>query len=159
MIEMIPFSTARLLIELGGGTGAVSDALYAKKRAEAELLIFEPDEEFFRRLCKKFSRKKNIAVIQESAERLREALKKLRQKTPGCVVSSLPFATLGEKTTKVILNEIRNSLPSDGRFVFYQYTPLRLPLIFQYFRIERFAFVALNAPPALVFLCSPKPVP
>lgn len=156
VIEMVPFKNAKCLVELGAGTGVLSDALLRNKKKETRLMMLEPDAEFFPILKKKFSKEENVEVIQEVAENLPDVLKKKEIKKVDCIISSLPFVSLGNKITEKIISIISNVLADGGYFVFYQYTPFRIPLILRYFQIERFSFTALNAPPAFVFLCSAR---
>lgn len=154
MMKMIPFEQINFLLELGGGTGAVTRSLIRKKRKETRLAVFEPDKEFARVLTKKFSRETNVEIVQEKADELHASLQSLNLPSPDCIVSSLPFAALGEKTTAKIFREISTVLPDEGLFLLYQYTLFTLPLILKNFKIKKFTFVAWNIPPALIFLCA-----
>jgi len=156
VIDMISFEKTKVLVELGAGTGILSSAILRQKKKETNVIMLEPDEEFFGMLKKKFPHEEKVQVVQESAQNLPGVLAKLDFKKVDCVVSSLPFMTLGHKVSETILSTIAEILASGGHFVFYQYTPFRIFLVMKYFRIERFAFTALNAPPAFVFLCSSR---
>lgn len=156
MAHMVQFGKVKTVVELGGGTGAVTEAILRQKPKEANLVIFEPDEEFFGILRKKFKSEKKVSVVKEGAENMRDVLSRLKLPEPDCVVSSIPFASLGKRISGKILAHIRESLSEKGTFVLYQYTPLMFPLILKYFKIRKMAVVPLNVPPAFVLCCSPR---
>jgi phospholipid N-methyltransferase len=156
MAQMVPFPKLHLIVELGGGTGAVTQELLKHKKEGMTLVVMEPDEQFFLFLKKRFQKEKGILIQQERAENLCRTLNKLKLPLADCIVSSLPFASLGKKTSSKIFKEIQKGLQPNGFFVLYQYTPLMLPVITYYFKIQKVAFVPLNVPPAFVFCCTIK---
>jgi len=156
IIEKIPFETSATIVELGGGTGTITDALVKKKNDKSALLVFEPDDQFFGIIEKKYSGKRGVTILQKKAQELLSTLRKMNAGYADCIVSSIPFASLGRKTSGRILAEIQRSLAPGGSFILYQYTVFTLPLILKYFRIRKFSYVVRNVPPALVFVCSSK---
>ena len=145
----------KTLVELGGGTGAITHALINKKEKKTRLLVLEPDEQFFIFLEKKYSNDRKTTILKEKAENLKMILNRFHLHTSECIVCSLPFATMGREKTTKILTEIRKCMKQDSLFVFFQYTPLMLPIFLKQFRIKKVSYVLLNVPPALVFWCSP----
>lgn len=149
----IPFKEVKILVELGGGTGAITRALIKNKMEKTKLLVFEPDEQFFLLLKKKFQTGKTIIILKEKAENLRTVLENFNLPAPDCIVCSLPFFSLGREKTAEILGEVKRCMKPETRFIFFQYTPLMLPFLLKQFKIKKLSYVILNAPPALLFCC------
>ncbi|MBI3035005.1 hypothetical protein HYY71_01665, partial [Candidatus Woesearchaeota archaeon] len=54
---------------------------------------------------------------------------------------------------KLILNEIKNSLADDGRFILFQYTNGLGKLLESHFSKAKRKFVPLNVPPSFIYVC------
>ncbi len=152
----IPFNEINTMVELGGGTGAITHALVKNKKRKTKLLVFEPDDQFFLLLKKKFSGDKNTTILKEKAENLDAILKKLNLQSPECIVCSLPFISLGREKTAKILREVKKCMNRESRFIFFQYTPLLIPFFLKQFEIKKISYVIFNVPPALLFCCVPR---
>ncbi len=126
----IPFNEINTIVELGGGTGAITHALVKNKKRKTKLLVFEPDDQFFLLLKKKFSGDKNTTILKEKAENLDAILKKLNLQSPECIVCSLPFISLGREKTAKILREVKKMHESREPIYFFSVHPAHAPKFF-----------------------------
>ncbi|MCL5054916.1 MAG: methyltransferase domain-containing protein [Firmicutes bacterium] len=155
MTSLIPFESIETIVELGAGTGAITKAIIKRKKKETTLIVFEPDDHFFSFLKEaNLQTGKKVILIKDLAENLGKVLKSLEVNHPDCIVSSLPFTSLGEKNTTKIFQEIEENLAPDGHFILFQYTPYLFPVLAKHFRIRTLSFVPFNLPPAFVIECA-----
>jgi phosphatidylethanolamine/phosphatidyl-N-methylethanolamine N-methyltransferase len=99
---------ARLLVELGPGTGGTTRALLHALPPDGTLLAIELEPRF-------------AAILREgSAEHLAEALRQHGLGTPDTVISGIPFSTMDAALGRRIAKAIHDALGSGGRFVAYQ---------------------------------------
>ncbi|MFN5149335.1 MAG: class I SAM-dependent methyltransferase [Flavobacteriia bacterium] len=75
MLQNIDFKEARVIIELGPGTGVFTDRILDKMDPEAKLLVFELNDNFCNALTKRISDTRAI-IIHYSAEKIEENLEK-----------------------------------------------------------------------------------
>ena len=138
---------ARLLIELGAGTGAITEALVAQHPA-VPLVAVELQEGLANLLKQRFV---HVDVRRTSAH---EVLEALRDHAPPqtVLVSSLPFQSLPAEWRDTTIQAIATFLRADARRRLVQYTyrlkaPFELPpdSDLQWARVGR---VWRNAPPA-----------
>ena len=110
-----------LVVELGGGTGAITHGLLSAGVAPERLLVVERDEVLHRLLTRRFPA---VKVICADAGRLGAALSRHGVAEADSVVSSLPLLAMPERRRRAILKQIFNCLGPDGELVQYSYRPL-----------------------------------
>ena len=105
-----------LVVELGGGTGAVTKALLQRGIAPGRLIVIECSPVFVRHLRARFP---GVSVLQGDAAKLGELL------PSGChidtIVSSLPLRSLRERDAAAILAQWRALVASGGIVVQFTY--------------------------------------
>jgi phospholipid N-methyltransferase len=109
---------ARLLVELGPGTGGTTRALLHALPADAKLLAIELEPRFAAILRE--MRDPRLIVHEGSAENLLEILREHGLGTPDAVISGIPFSTMDAALGRRIAKAIHEALGSGGRFVAYQ---------------------------------------
>lgn len=149
LLEPIDWHKLSCIVELGAGTGVVTEEIERRRRTFCLPVIFEMDPYLSQLLQKKYP----TAEICSDASRLRMELKRLGMNQVSCVVSSLPFANFTLQERFHILQEIRQGLTSDGLFVAYQYSLQLKPLLEEFFQQIEVRFVPFNLPPAFVYIC------
>ena len=112
-------SRARVVVELGPGTGGTTRALLRAMRTDAQLLAIELNEAFVPRL-QELTPDPRLHVCHGDAADLRAQLSAHDLAAPDVVISGIPFSTLPHKTGLGILRSIHTALPDGGRFVAYQ---------------------------------------
>jgi len=143
---------AAALVELGAGTGPVTRAL-AQVYPELRLVIVELRKDLAHSLRQEFQ---SAEVHAAPAAIVLRSLTDLPDATG--IVSSLPFRSLPralkQDTVSSILEFLRKG---PGRFMvqftYYPGTPFRAPVGFTWRKV---AFVALNLPPAAVWVLEPE---
>lgn len=142
-----------LVVELGAGTGVITEALLAQGIAPHRLVIVECAPDFAALLQRKFPA---VKVICADAQDLQASLRKARVAQPvRTIISGLPLLTMDPHQRDRILRECCNLLDPAGRLVQFTYGPLspisdrlmkRLGL-----QARRIGQVWDNLPPAVVW--------
>ena len=142
------------VIELGPGTGPVTEALLAHGVASERLVLVEFDADF----CHLLSRRFPLArVIQGDAYNLATTLHGLLPMPASAIVSSLPLLTKPERQRAALLEEAFDLADADAPFI--QFTYGAKPPIPRKLSSDAFAYhtqgtppVWLNLPPARVWV-------
>ncbi len=169
MLSNIDFSTARTIVELGPGTGVVTEEILARMRADARLYAIEINPVFARHLRGLFDDPRLI-VVEGSALELSRHLAACGAGAADAVISSLGLSCMEHAEKTEILRQARRCLKRTGVLNQYQYFPGELsaiPLPFRpresctvndllrrMFRRVEATHVLRNCPPARVYLCS-----
>ncbi len=143
------------IVELGPGTGPVTQALLARGVAPERLVLVEYEPSFCHLLEKKFP---HVKVVRGDAYRLHETLAGVLDEQPAAVVSSLPLLTKPETTRLSLLRQAFDLMAPEGRFVQFTYgvkspIPTHLSAGLR-FRTQSLAPIWLNLPPARIFVYS-----
>ena len=146
MIKPIDFAKAKIIVELGGGTGAFTKAILKKMRSDAKLLCFETNNTYIKALSK--IPDKRLVLIQDGAEELSKYVSKA-----DAIVSGLPLVTLPKQLVLKILTESAAILSSKGVFTQIQYSLTTRKLLKNYFSEVKIDFSPLNIPPSFVYIC------
>lgn len=140
------------IIELGPGTGAITEALLARGVAPARLFLIEFDPNFCKHLQSRFP---GVNVIEGDAYAFRELLSGRLSAPVASIVSSLPLLVKSEKQRLDLLADAFDCLAPGGAFIQFTYGPVSpIPRYRQFgptFRAERSPQVWLNLPPASVW--------
>lgn len=147
------------VVELGPGTGPVTDALIQRGVAVDRLVLVEFDPDFCRLLQRRYPRAR---VVEGDAYDLQGSLRSvLHGHAAAAVVSSLPLLTKPERQRLTLLREAFGLLRPEGVFVQFTYgigSPV--PRLDEFFRPTGFHAtvsppVWLNLPPAWVWTYRP----
>lgn len=151
-----------LVIELGPGTGPVTQALIKRGIAEERLVLVEYDADFCRLLERRFPR---ATIIKGDALNLSRTLAEKIHGPVAAIVSSLPLLNLLDAQRLALLDEAFKLMGGKGRFVQFTYglvSPMPkhpkecMPAAFA---AEASAPVWLNLPPARVWVYRPAHTP
>ena len=142
------------IIELGPGTGPVTEALLERGIAQERLILVEYDASFCKLLARRFSKAR---IVQGDAYRLAETLRPVLKEPAACIVSSLPLLTRPERGRLNLLRDAFELMRPDGAFIQFTYglaspVPLTSRLSGLRFRAEALHSVWLNLPPARVWV-------
>ena len=153
MIDELPDDTRRV-IELGGGTGAITRALLAAGIHARQLLVLELNEELHAHLHARFPAVHVVLGDAHSLPQLASAY--LAQGAADAIVSSLGLLTMPPEMQRDILQAALACLKPDGVLVQFTYGP-SAPVAEEVVRelgltVHRGDFVLRNVPPATVFV-------
>lgn len=168
--DPIPFDSAKVIVEFGPGTGAITRELIRRKHKNTQLICFEKNPTLYESLVKTVSGE-NLFILNADVFSSRAILSEkfdLQQGQIDCIVSSLPCAfmpceELIEHVVTPLLKEKANNVHSgEGLFVTYQYLLSRLTnhnlasILDKYFQSITTKQVWSNLPPAIILSCTKK---
>jgi phospholipid N-methyltransferase len=149
MARWLPHNPDAYALELGPGTGAVSQALIERGLREARLIAIERSPKMAAHLRSRFPRAK---IITGDAFQLDQLLKDhaghIRQIST--VISSLPLMNFRADLAHDLAKKIRAILPTGGKLVQYTYRIRRQPKAAAHFDFVASNVVWFNCPPARV---------
>jgi len=138
------------IIELGPGTGPVTEALVRRGVDPARLILVEFNPDFCRLLR---SRYPAATVVQGDAYRLRRLLGDDITKSAAAVVSVLPLVTKPLRTRLRLISEAMTLLADGAPFVQFTYAMLPpIPRELSGVRAESSELIWMNLPPARVWV-------
>lgn len=138
------------VIELGGGTGAITEALLDAGIKREDLYVVELDDELHAILAKRFA---GVHVVKGDATQLRKLLRPYRLPPARAIVSGLPLLSMKRSIQEAILDESFAMLPPGGDFIQFTYS-LFSPVPRREFHLvgEPRATIVANFPPARVWV-------
>jgi phosphatidylethanolamine/phosphatidyl-N-methylethanolamine N-methyltransferase len=138
------------VIELGPGTGPVTEALVENGVDPARLVLVEFNPTFCRLLRSRFPA---ATVVQGDAYGLRRLLDSLLRDPADAVVSGLPLVTKPLKTRLRLLLDSFNLMRQGAPFVQFTYAVVPpIPKVLAGLRAEPSELIWLNLPPARVWV-------
>lgn len=149
IVDVARVDEARLVVELGPGTGGTTRAFLAAMPRDAKLLAIELNRNFVELLSE--IRDPRLIVHHGSAENIGSILAELGLGKPEVVISGIPFSTMPEVTGRRILREVWSCLAANGRFVAYQFRGRVALLGRKILGRPAIEVELLNAPPMRVF--------
>jgi len=148
MASHVPLDRDGLVLELGGGTGAVTAALLKHGLPPWKLVVIERSPTLAHHLRQRFPQ---LRIIQGDAAQLTALLDDDRSRGVGSIVSSLPLRSLHPTTTRAIAEQFETLLPPGGLLIQYTYDLRGVPLrLLPHFRRRSSRIVWGNLPPARV---------
>ena len=155
---------ADVVVELGAGTGCISEHILKTIKPSAAFLSVEKNPHFYQMLMSHYSSEN---FLLGNAEDLPEILDQQHLDKADVIISSLPWVAFAPEQQERITNAIRLSLKPNGVFITYTYISGTLFPSFKAFReniSQRFQEVQTskviwkNIPPAFVYQCR-EPIP
>ena len=141
------------IVELGPGTGPVTQALLARGVDPARLVLVEFEPSFCHLLAQNFP---GVKVVRGDAYRLADSLADALDAPPAAVVSSLPLLTKPETVRLALLRQAFDLMGPAGRFIQFTYgvkSPIPTHLAASlHFKAQSLAPIWLNLPPARIFV-------
>lgn len=150
MLDDLPWETANTVVELGAGTGAVTEGIVQRLGAQSHFICFEFDAELHAALAQKYPQ---IHMAYDALE-LQATLQQHGERAADIIISSLPFANFSNAEQTKLITSISASLADNGEFVLYQYTRQLEPLLKRHFAHIEQSYVLQNVPPAFVYRCT-----
>lgn len=153
-ISNVDWAQAKVVVELGAGTGAITDIILAAAPADCKILSFESDADFARVLRKRFANNKNLQIIEGNACTFDQELVKQGIAKADYIVSGLGVPSLSPQNQSLLFAAVAAKLSPQGSY--NQIT--EFPLIFlsfykRHFKDVRFIFEPRNIPPGGVYIC------
>jgi phosphatidylethanolamine/phosphatidyl-N-methylethanolamine N-methyltransferase len=111
---------ARVIVELGPGTGVLTRRALEYMRPDAKLVAIEISRDFVDVLRAEFPDPR-VHVHHGSATEIEAALAKIGERSADLVMSGIPFSTLERGVGLATLRAAKRVLSPGGRFVAYQF--------------------------------------
>jgi len=150
MLDLARLEDARLVVELGAGTGVYTRELLRRLRPEAQLLAFEIDPKLSAALSAAIDDSR-LRLVTASAE---EVEGHLEGAGVDVLVSALPFTSLPAAVRGRVLDASRAILAPGGMMLVLQYSPLIRHELERHFASVERRLSPLNLPPAFLFRCT-----
>jgi phospholipid N-methyltransferase len=159
MMAPIDFTRATAIVELGPGTGVMTQAIAARLGPQGRYVGVEISARFHRMLHLRFPQ---LTFVNDSAEHLGRILETSGLHAADAVVCGLPWASLPTDLQTRILAAVAASLKPGGLFITFAYLQGLLLPAARLFRhrlgatfasVERTPIVWSNLPPAFAYVC------
>jgi phosphatidylethanolamine/phosphatidyl-N-methylethanolamine N-methyltransferase len=138
------------VIELGPGTGPVTEALVQRGVDPKRLLLVEFNPDFCRLLRKRYPA---ATVVQGDAYRLRRLLGALVREPAAAVVSGLPLVTKPLRTRLRLISDAMGLLAPGAPFIQFTYAMVPpIPKALSGIKAEASELIWMNLPPARVWV-------
>lgn len=167
--QVVPTTGQPVVVELGPGTGSLSDGIRARLPAGARHIGLELDQELVEHLR---DNKPWMTVINGGAQDLRALLADVGVDRVDAVISSIPWSLLDDDDQNSILEQVGGLLTEQGAFTALAYLPAEHNASGRRFRTRLAASFDevlthttwRNLPPILHYLCrrplrTPTPTP
>ncbi len=151
MCDKINFREAKVIIELGPGTGVFTDEILKRAGSETKIFLFELNEAFIDLLKHKFDDDRLI-ILHRSADEIDNVLAEHGINEVDAILSSLPLAVIPEVVCKAIIEKSHEALKDGGVYVQYQYSLNSKKLIKKWFPKLKLGFTTINFPPAFIYV-------
>ncbi len=154
MIKPFDIKSTDLVVEIGAGTGAITEHLVKKLNDPKQYLGFELNQTFIPIMEKKYPQ---LNIIHDNALNIKSHL---GGKKANFIVSSLPWTMFSAPKQIEILNVLYENLENQGEFCTYAYAPnLLTPTGIHFKKTLKDVFgnvklsspVWMSAPPAFVY--------
>jgi phosphatidylethanolamine/phosphatidyl-N-methylethanolamine N-methyltransferase len=137
------------VLEIGVGTGVISEAILEHGVAPASLTLLEYDEDLARHLAERFSQ---ATVIQGDAFDLDNSLAGQRDMAFGAIVSSLPLLNHPVPRRRSYMETLTKRLTPAGVIIQFSYGPNAPVAAPPGYAVTRADLVLANIPPAQVWV-------
>jgi phosphatidylethanolamine/phosphatidyl-N-methylethanolamine N-methyltransferase len=142
------------IVELGPGTGPVTQALLARGVPASRLLLVEYEPRFCRMLGERFP---GVRIVQGDAYGLKKTLEGKIDGQVATVVSSLPLLVRPERDRVELLHQAFELMGDDGLFIQFTYGLTKSPMplhahgVSGYYVGKGSSPILMNIPPARVW--------
>ena len=152
--EAVRWAPGEHVIELGAGTGAISQGLIDAGIPPDALMMIELDPQLFDYLRTRFPA---VRVVNGDATRLVDIVRQLGITRVSTIISGLPMVTMPLAFQRAIIEQSFEVLGTDGYLLQYSYSPVS-PIPARKLGVEAklVKFVVRNVPPATVWRFRPR---
>ena len=152
ILRHVDFSRPGTIVELGAGTGPVTEQIIERLRPFQRFVAVESDPDFCEILRRRFP---STTLLQMDASRIAEPLSSMGIHRVDYVLSGLPTPNLPGRAAVRLWRWLLKSLAPDGVFVQITVAPLVYRAFYnRLFHSVEYQMVWRNFPPGGVYCCS-----
>ena len=152
IVKHIDFSSAKLIVEVGPGTGVFTKNILKKLSDDAVFIAFELNEKFYLKLKNEINDPRFV-LINGSAEDLQVYLNQNNYTRIDYIISSIPLSNFKGKKIVTLLHSFRDLIGEKGTFIQFQYSFNQKRLFHKMFSNVLMDFTQFNIPPAFIYVC------
>jgi phosphatidylethanolamine/phosphatidyl-N-methylethanolamine N-methyltransferase len=142
-------SAPGLVLELGPGTGVVTEALIARGVAPERIVAVEFDSRFCSYLRERFP---TVNIVEGDAFAVDTTLPPDLRGPFSAVISSLPLVLSPPPERRRLVEDMLARIPPNGTYIQFSYSPKRpVPAVAGVFTAEHGPWIVNNLPPARVW--------
>lgn len=153
MIGNIDFNNINVIVEYGPGTGVFTEKILARVKNDTIVVLIEINKEFYKLLKNLYGHKKNVIIINDSAENIDRILVEYGIEKVDYIISGLPFSSLPKDVSSCILKKTAKLISHNSEFITFQYSLFKLNFFKDYFVNINHKRIMKNIPPAYVLKC------
>jgi len=157
MIRGVNFNDAKVIVELGPGTGAITKYLVNELQSHTKLISIEINETFIEQLNQDYPQE-NVEFVCDSVENIPQILADRGIEKVDAYVSSLPISLFPKEMISKLTQDMKDSLTDEGVYVQYQYSLHKKKWIESNWSVKNKAITVFNVPPSIVYTCNKKAV-
>ncbi|TSC67758.1 MAG: ribosomal RNA adenine methylase transferase [Parcubacteria group bacterium Gr01-1014_72] len=151
MLEPIDFIKAKVIVELGPGSGCFTRVLLRNMREDSRLIVFEKNKDFCVQLEKIDDRR--LTIRNDPAIYLGKYLEGINV---DYITSGIPLANMPPDDTHALLSASYRTLSPQGIFIQFQYSLKAKKDLENVFDEVSLGFTLFNIPPAFIYSCLKK---
>lgn len=152
VLAQIDFDRPSTIVELGAGTGPITDVVNGLIRPHHRFVAVENDPDFCRILRRRFP---DTPLIQADASQIAEPLRKMGIEKVDYVLSGLPTPNLPTRAQVRLWKWLHQALNPDGLFIQITVAPLVYKGFYaRLFESVEYNMIWLNVPPGGIYHCS-----
>ncbi len=153
-VRNVDWDRAKVLVELGAGTGPITKVLAEKARPDCRVVVLERDPDFAQILRERFQGYGNFDVVEGDVRDLTSILERLGISQVDTVISGLPVPSFPEDLQRDLFRVVKKILIPGGTFNQITEMPwVYLRFYRKFFQDVQFAFEPRNLPPAGAYFC------
>ncbi|MBI4050550.1 MAG: hypothetical protein HY396_01080 [Candidatus Doudnabacteria bacterium] len=147
ILHGVDFSHIDTIVELGPGTGVLTEEILKRCRPNTKILLIEIEKSYAKTLQNRYGDR--VIVENKSAHLLGDILKKHGMNKADLIISGLPF--LPKEMKDELFNSIKQHTNRGAIFRFFTYMPPIMKQIYKDLPIRKISFVLRNFPPVWIY--------
>jgi phospholipid N-methyltransferase len=155
LVKAVNLESAKVIVELGAGTGTITKKILETMPKNAALLSFEINSSLSRHI-EESVKDKRLKIVNDDARYIGKYLKQYSFERADCVISCLPLAGFSKEETNAILGAVSEYLSENGKFAQFQYSVNDIFTLRKIFPKVNLDFEMRNIPPAFIYVCGKK---
>ncbi len=153
-IGKVDWERAKIIVELGAGTGAITEQIVRRLQPHTTLISIERDSDFVAVLQRRFSEHKNVEIVQDDVCNLEPLFAARGITHVDAFISGLPTPSLPAAVREPMLASVNRYLVKGGVFSNITEVPFwYLKFYRRFFKDVSFQLVVRNMPPGGVYHC------